>query len=83
MSSLIHFYFQHLQRLPGEPGHDAWTSGLLLRNHLFTGKLRQPFDFQVTEVRDEQERIASLLVAVLVLGIGTGSFLSYPIVNCL
>ena len=38
---------------------------------------------QVTEVRDEQERIASLLVAVLVLGIGAGSFLSYPIVNCL
>ena len=44
---------------------------------------KKPFDFQVTEVRDEQERIASLLVAVLVLGIGTGSFLSYPIVNCL
>ena len=38
---------------------------------------------QVTEVRDEQERIASLLVAILVLGIGAGSFLSYPIVNCL
>ena len=38
---------------------------------------------QVTEVRDEQERIASLLVAILVLGIGAGSFLSYPIVNSL
>ena len=38
---------------------------------------------QVTEVRDEQERIASLLVAILVVGIGAGSFLSYPIVNCL
>ena len=33
--------------------------------------------------KEEQEMIASLLVAVLVLGIGLGSFLSYPIVNLL
>ena len=38
---------------------------------------------QVSEVREEQESIASLLVAVLVVGIGAGSFLSYPIVNSL
>ena len=31
----------------------------------------------------EQERIASMMVAVLVLGIGLGSGLSYPVVNLL
>ena len=31
----------------------------------------------------EQERIASMMVAVLVLGIGVGSGLSYPVVNLL
>ena len=31
----------------------------------------------------EQERIATMMVAVLVLGIGLGSFLSYPVVNLL
>jgi len=49
----------------------------------YLGNLVMMLGPQVTEARDEQERIASLLVAVLVLGIGTGSFLSYPIVNCL
>ena len=32
---------------------------------------------------EEQEKIASLLVAVLVIGIGLGSTISYPIVNLL
>ena len=31
----------------------------------------------------EQEKIASLMVAVLVVGIGIGSALSYPVVNLL
>jgi len=33
--------------------------------------------------QDEQECVASMLVSILVLGIGAGSFLSYPVVNIL
>ena len=39
--------------------------------------------YQTSGEAVEQERIASLLVVVLVLGIGIGSALSYPIVNLL
>ena len=27
----VHLWFQHLQRLPGQLGHDAWTSGIPTR----------------------------------------------------
>jgi equilibrative nucleoside transporter 1/2/3 len=49
----------------------------------YLGNLIMMLGPQTSSVREEQERIASLLVAVLVLGIGAGSFLSYPIVNTL
>lgn len=49
----------------------------------YLGNLAMMLGPQTSQVREEQETIASLLVAVLVLGIGTGSFLSYPIVNYL
>ena len=73
------FSIQHLQWVPWKPCHDVGTAGIFRQSLL----RMMPNFAQVTEVRDEQERIASLLVAILVVGIGAGSFLSYPIVNCL
>jgi len=49
----------------------------------YLGNLCMMMGPKASNDKEEQEMIASLLVAVLVLGIGLGSFLSYPIVNLL
>jgi len=72
--------------LPVVFGTDADYIALMVTFSLsngYLGNLVMMLGPQVSEVREEQESIASLLVAVLVVGIGAGSFLSYPIVNSL
>jgi len=49
----------------------------------YLGNLCMMMGPKASSDKEEQEMIASLLVAVLVLGIGLGSFVSYPIVNLL
>ena len=49
----------------------------------YLGNLCMMMAPKVSQVRGEQERIASMMVAILVLGIGAGSALSYPVVNLL
>jgi len=47
----------------------------------YLGNLCMMMGPKTSEVKEEQEKIASLMVAVLVMGIGLGSALSYPLVN--
>ena len=49
----------------------------------YLGNLCMMLGPKTSDNTQEQERIASLLVAVLVMGIGIGSALSYPVVNLL
>ena len=49
----------------------------------YLGNLCMMLGPKTSESTQEQERIASLMVAVLVMGIGIGSALSYPVVNLL
>lgn len=49
----------------------------------YLGNLCMMMGPKTSNDKEEQEKIASLLVAVLVLGIGLGSAVSYPIVNLL
>jgi len=47
----------------------------------YLGNLCMMMAPKTSSVKEEQEKIASLMVAVLVMGIGLGSALSYPLVN--
>lgn len=49
----------------------------------YLGNLCMMMGPKASSDKEEQEKIASLLVAVLVLGIGLGSAVSYPLVNLL
>ena len=49
----------------------------------YLGNLCMMLGPKTSEDTSEQEMIASMMVAVLVLGIGIGSALSYPVVNLL
>jgi len=49
----------------------------------YLGNLCMMLGPKTSDVKEEQEKIASLMVAVLVLGIGLGSACSYPVVNML
>ncbi|XP_023342253.1 equilibrative nucleoside transporter 1-like [Eurytemora carolleeae] len=47
----------------------------------YIGNLCMMMGPKTVERENDQECVASMLVSVLVLGIGIGSFLSYPIVH--
>ena len=49
----------------------------------YLGNLCMMLGPKTSDITREQETIASMMVAVLVLGIGIGSALSYPVVNML
>ena len=76
----------HCRKLPVLFSRDVDYYALMVLFSLsngYLGNLCMMLGPKTSQDTVEQEKIASMMVAVLVLGIGIGSALSYPVVNLL